>query len=138
MASDNAHLTVEIRTPDGSVFSGGVDRVVTLPGAKAPMGVLRRHAPLMSSLVMGETRLVDSVGTTWTFVTGPGFVEIYDNRVLMLVDTAEDVSEIDIGRAEQALDRARQRLARTTADIDRVRAEAALDRAVTRLRHARS
>ena len=126
-------LTVELRTPEGSVFSGGVAKVVTVPGAKGPMGILPRHAALVSSLTMGVTRLFDKAGTEWRFVTGEGFLEIKDNQVLMLVDTAEDVTEIDVSRAESASRRARERLAKPGSDLDRARAESSLLRARMRL-----
>lgn len=133
----STHLTVELRTPEGSVFSGNAAKVTRLPGTKGPMGVLPRHAPLMSSLEVGNTAVVDAAGTQWDFVTGEGFVEIVDDHVLILVDSAEDVSEIDTSRAEESLRRAKDRLAHPSEAIDRARAQAALERATTRLRFAR-
>jgi len=135
MAATN--LTVELRTPEGSAFSGDAAKITRLPGASGPMGVLSRHAPLMSSLSVGLTSVIDAAGTRWDFVTGEGFVEILDDHVLILVDTAEDVSEVDVDRAKKAMGRARERLSKPSADMDRVRAEAALDRAMTRLQYAR-
>ncbi len=126
-------LTVELRTPEGSIFSGGAAKVLSVPGTKGPMGVLPRHAPLVSSLTVGVTRVVDKAGTEWRFVTGEGFLEINDNNVLVLVDTAEDVSEIDLARAESASRRARERLSKGRPELDRVRAESSLLRARTRI-----
>lgn len=131
-------LTVELRTPEGSTFSGEVAKVLSVPGAKGAMGILLRHAPLMSSLVVGVTRIVDTVGTEWRFVTGEGFLEVNANRVLILVDTAEDVTEIDVGRAEAAAQRAKDRLAKPGKELDQSRAKAALQRARTRLSAAGS
>lgn len=126
-------LTVELRTPEGSIFSGGAAKVLRVPGAKGPMGILPRHAPLVSSLTVGVTSLVDKAGTEWRFVTGEGFLEIKDNNVLILVDTAEDVSDIDLARAESASRRARDRLGKPGPDLDRVRAESSLLRARMRV-----
>lgn len=130
-------LIVEIRTPEGAVYSGDAVKVTRIPGAKGSMGVLPRHAPLMSALEVGLSSLVDKAGTEWSFVTGEGFVEILDDHVLVLVDSAEDVTAIDVSRAEAARDRAAERLAKPHSDMDRARAEGALQRATTRLRFAR-
>ncbi|MFT7463672.1 MAG: F-type H+-transporting ATPase subunit epsilon [Pseudohongiellaceae bacterium] len=129
----SGRLNVELRTPEGSVFSGEVVKVSEVPGTKAPLGILPRHAPLVSSLSVGVTVLVDSAGTECRFVTGEGFLEINDNHVLILVDTAEDVTEIDMARADLAHQRARDRLAKVHPDLDRTRAKAALVRARLRI-----
>jgi len=71
-------------------------------------------------------------------VTG-GFVEVANNRVTVLADTAELDTEIDVGRAQAARERAERRLRSARSDeIDRARAEAALQRALNRLRAARA
>jgi len=129
-------LYVEMRTPEGSAYSGGAKSVV-VPGAKGSMGVLPRHAPLMSSLDVGLTKVRDPVGKEWVFVTGGGFVEVFQNRILVLVDFADDVNDIDVDRARRARERAEARLRSPTEEIDVARARAALDRAVLRLEHAR-
>ena len=71
-----------------------------------------------------------------TYVTGLGFVEIYRNQVLILVDFADDPTQIDVARAQAARDRARSRLRKPSEQIDVARAEAALDRAAMRIRFA--
>jgi F-type H+-transporting ATPase subunit epsilon len=136
-AKQGKALYVEMRTPEGSIFSGGSTSVV-VPGTKGSMGVLPRHAPLLSSLDVGFTRIRDPNGDEWKFVTGLGFVEIQHNQVLILVDFAEDVTKIDVKRAEDARDRARARLRNPTEEVDSARADAALHRATTRLHFAAS
>ncbi|RKY19842.1 MAG: ATP synthase F1 subunit epsilon [Planctomycetota bacterium] len=130
-------LTVEIRTPEGDVFSGDAVKVTRVPGSKGNMGILPRHAPLMSSLEVGVASVVDKAGTEWCFVTGEGFLEVLDNHVLVLVDSAEDITEIDVSRAQAAAKRASERLAKPSSSLDRGRAEAALARASMRIRFAR-
>ena len=132
---DGQALYVEMRTPEGPVYSGGSSSVI-VPGSKGAMGVLPRHAPLLSSLDMGFTRIRDPLGKDWKFVTGLGFVEIQNNEILILVDFADDVNDIDVTRAEEARDRARARLRAPEPDMDEARAEAAMHRAATRLRFA--
>lgn len=130
-------LYVEMRTPEGSAYSGGAKSIV-VPGAKGSMGVLPRHAPLMSSLEVGLTKVRDPLGKEWVFVTGSGFVEVFQNRVLLLVDFADDVNDIDVERAKRSRERAEARLRSPTEEVDVARARAAMERAVLRLKHARS
>ena len=129
-------LWVEMRTPEGVVFSGKA-RSVTIPGAKGSMGVLPRHAPLMSSLTTGVTKIRDADDQVHSFITGVGFVEVYRNQVLVLVDFADDPAVIDVARAQAARDRAKARLLHPGEEVDVARAEAAMDRATMRLRFAR-
>ena len=129
-------LWVEMRSPDGPIFSGWAQSV-TVPGAvKGSMGILPRHAPLMASLDVGLTRVVEPDGKQHRFVTGAGFVEINANKVLLLVDFGERADRIDVERARQSHDRAKARLRTRGENIDYVRAEAALQRSLQRLRYA--
>ncbi len=130
-------LWAEIRSPDGVLFAGWADSVV-VPGAKGSLGVMPRHAPLMSSLVVGLTKVRASDGREVRLVTGAGFVEVARNRVLLLVDFADDPAKVDIKRATAARERAQKRLRSGAEDVDLARAEAALDRALMRLRFAGS
>lgn len=133
-------LRVELRTPEGPVFSGDARAVSRIPATQGSMGVLPRHAPFLSSLELGLTAIEDQAGTTWRFVTGEGFVEVLDDQVLLLVDSAVDVSAIDIPRAEESAARARRRLAGQDPELsglDEARAQGSLARALTRLRFAR-
>jgi F-type H+-transporting ATPase subunit epsilon len=68
-----------------------------------------------------------------------GFAEVSDNKVSILVDSAEKAIDIDIERAQRALERARERLEkdRESEDIDFIRAELALKRAVSRMKVAK-
>jgi F-type H+-transporting ATPase subunit epsilon len=128
-------LAVEIRSPDGPIWSGWA-RSVTVPGSKGGMGILPRHAPLMSSLDVGLTRVREPGGAEHRFITGAGLVEVHANRVLVLVDFGERPEHVDVARAQAARDRASARLRSPGEELDRARAEAALARAVQRLRYA--
>jgi F-type H+-transporting ATPase subunit epsilon len=101
-------LWVEMRSPDGQIWSGIAESVV-VPAAKGSMGVLPKHAPLMSSLDVGLTKIREPDKTEHRFVTGGGFVEINRNRVLLLVDFGDRPEDVDVARAERARDRARGR-----------------------------
>jgi F-type H+-transporting ATPase subunit epsilon len=70
------------------------------------------------------------------FATGEGFVEVLDNRVIMVVESADAASEIDVDRARAAEDAARQRLLEGLSPEERAEAEAEMEMARNRLRAA--
>jgi F-type H+-transporting ATPase subunit epsilon len=128
-------LWVDMRTPDGPVFCGLAQKI-TVPGAAGSFGVLPRHAPLMSSLEVGLTKITTLDGQDHQMVTGDGFVEVYYSIVLMLVDFGDETAGIDVERARESRDRAATRLRDRKENFDRARLEASLQRAVMRLKHA--
>jgi len=129
-------LQLEIVTPEKIVVSREVDMVVS-PGSLGEFGVLEGHIPFLSGIVPGELRY-NAEGKTQYLAVATGFAEVSENRVSVLVDSAEPAQDIDLERARQAMERAKERLARDRKKetIDFVRAEAALRRAVSRLKVA--
>ena len=101
---------VIIVTPDKTAFEG--DAVsATIPGMAGYLGVWANHAPLVSAVVPGMVTLrIDDAGNTKFLAVGTGFVEISDNVVNLMTETCEMSEEIDVPRAEEALERARNRL----------------------------
>lgn len=128
-------IHVEIVTPERQLVSDEVD-MVTLPGADGQMGVMRGHAPLLSTLDIGEIILHRGSDSQYLAVSG-GVVEIRPDKITILADTAEEAEEIDENRAEEALERARQSLADSLPPQRRVVIESALRRSNLRLRVAR-
>lgn len=126
---------LEIVTPRRTVFAADVVSF-SAPGVVGGFQVLRSHAALLSSLRTGEVKLVDPSGAELRFATSGGFVEVRNNTVVLLAETAERSDEIDVQRAQAARERAQQRLTRRTPDIDLERARAALARAISRLKVA--
>jgi len=127
-------FTLEVVTPDRVVFSD--DRVVSLvvPGAEGYLGVMANHAPLFGELKIGEIVVRREDGSEHDLATSGGFIEVAHNRVMLLVDSAEEAYEIDVARAEEAKRRAEERLARAQEEgIDVERARLALERALNRL-----
>jgi F-type H+-transporting ATPase subunit epsilon len=111
---------------------------VTIPGLEGELGVLPGHAPLMTELGIGELKYRTAHASQQTALAIiQGFAEVLPDRVSVLAETAERAEEIDLGRAEAALDRAKQRLAQPTAEVDWARAEIALQRALIRIQVAR-
>jgi F-type H+-transporting ATPase subunit epsilon len=128
-------LQVDIVTPERSLFTGQVD-MVTLPGSLGQMGILPGHAPLLTTLDIGEIILQTGNVTQYVAVSG-GVVEVRPNKVTILADTAETPEDIDAERAQAALDRAEQLLATNPPPHERPMVEAAVRRSALRLRVAR-
>ncbi|MBW2065761.1 MAG: F0F1 ATP synthase subunit epsilon [Deltaproteobacteria bacterium] len=129
-------LFLELVTPERVLVSREVDMVVA-PGTDGEFGILPGHALFLSGIVPGEIRYT-SGSETELFAVTTGFAEVSNNKVSVLVDAAERATEIDVERAQRAIQRAQERLAmdRRTKDIDFHRAEAALRRATARLKVA--
>lgn len=125
---------LEVVTPEKVVVSQEVESVVA-PGSLGEFGVLEGHVPFLTGLLPGELRYTTGAKVD-RFAVMTGFLEVSRNRVSVLVDAAERSAEIDLTRAKEAMERARDRLAkaRGVPDIDFARAEAALRRALARLR----
>jgi F-type H+-transporting ATPase subunit epsilon len=133
MADKTFHL--EIVTPKRIVFKSEVISF-SAPGSEGGFQVLHSHAPLLSTLNIGEVKITDIAGTDLKFAVSGGFVEVRENKVLLLAETAERSDEIDTDRAKAARDRAQQRIAEKKANIDIERAKLALYRALNRLKTA--
>ena len=126
---------LDIVTPERIVFSEDVTSVV-LPAERGYYGVLAGHAPFLGTLRPGEVTIRRDQGESH-FAIGGGFVEVTPQRAILLSESAEAVAAIDVKRAEEALERAKQRLVAAAKDVDRDRAAAAKDRAENRLRASR-
>ena len=126
-------FNVVITTPDEEAWTGEAVSA-TIPGLAGYLGVWANHAPLVAALVPGIVTLrTDDMGSEQRLAVGAGFVEVSDNVVNVMTDTCELGQAIDVRRAEEALERARERLASMEADLDRERARLAKARAQARL-----
>ncbi len=125
-------MHVEVVTAEGELYSGEAD-LVEAPGAEGQLGILPRHAPLLTTLTEGplQIRLGDAEETLW--VSG-GFLEVSKNRVTVLADAAEHAENIDQARAEEARRRAQDRLAQAQSNVERAELQAQLQRELSRLR----
>ena len=133
-------LECEIVTVERVVYRGEASMVIA-PGLEGDMGILPRHAPLLAALREGEL-VIRGVGGARaediSIAIGGGFVEVLNNRVVVLADSAERADEIDEQRAQAARDSALQQIANKKTDLggDLEAAEAALRRSSTRLKVA--
>ena len=135
MLPDSIELVVV--TPEKQLLRGRVAEV-QLPGANGALGILPGHAPLITELGIGELSYV-RVGAKQpaSLSIARGFAEVLPDHVTVLAETGERAEEIDLSRAEEALQRAEKRLASHDANIDWDRASVALQRALIRIQVAR-
>ena len=127
-------VKLDIVTAEQVVFSEEVDAVIA-PGVEGQLGILPHHAPLMTTLQMGEL-LVRKGGEEFSLAITGGFLEVRPDRIIVLADAAERVEDINLARAEEAKRRAEERLTHRTPDVDMARAEASLRRSLIRLKVA--
>jgi len=131
-----AQIRCEVITAERKVFEDDVDMVVA-PGVGGQLGILPHHAPLMTSLTFGELIIHRESKPDEYIAIGGGFMEVGPEHVIILADSAERATEIDIARAEAAQRRAQEAMAqKQRQDIDFIRAEAALRRSMIRLKVA--
>ena len=128
-------LKLEMVTPYKRVLSEEVDEV-TAPGSVGEFGVLPDHTSLLTTLKVGELTYKQG-NETFHVAVNWGYVEVEDNVMTVLVETAEPADQIDVERAKAALGRAEEALKKLTSeDKDFKIMEAALERAVIRVQVA--
>jgi F-type H+-transporting ATPase subunit epsilon len=120
-----------------SLFEGDVDFLVAT-GGEGEIGVLSRHAPLMTILKPGALRIKPTEGEEQVLFVGGGFLEVLPERVTVLADVAEHAEEISVEKAEEARRRAQERLAGTLTAAEETEFQNALAMAEARLRLARA
>jgi F-type H+-transporting ATPase subunit epsilon len=101
-------IRCEIVSQDRTVYQGDVEMVV-LPGAEGVMGILPHHAPLLTVLQYGIVTVKEK-GEEQYFTVAGGVAEVQPDQVTVLADSAENVAEIDVQRAEAARNRAEEML----------------------------
>ena len=128
-----ATFSLEIVTPTHVITEENVS-YLRCPGVDGSFGVMTDHAAAIIALTVGEVKTV--IGNQEKFIaTSGGFVDISSEKVLLLLETAEQSFEIDVERAKAAVKRAKDRI-ENKGKIDIMRADSALMRAVNRLKVA--
>jgi len=102
-------LEAQVLTPEGEVFSGELDMVVTRT-TTGEVGILARHVPMIARLVPAELRLHTSDSDVETYAQGEGWMEVFANRVRVLVAEAIPPDELDASELKSRLDDAKQRM----------------------------
>ena len=128
-------MKLEIVTPYSKVVDMEVDEV-TATGKLGEFGVLPGHAPFLTSLKIGEL-VYRNNGTVEHMALNWGYFEIRDDKIIVLVETAERSDEIDLERAKAAMGRAEEKLKTLTPEDKQFKIyEAALERALIRVQVA--
>jgi F-type H+-transporting ATPase subunit epsilon len=128
-------LALEIITPDRVMVSQEVD-MVEAPGTSGEFGVLPGHVAYLATIDCGEVRFLDG-NTTRFMATSGGYAEVVEDKVTLLLETAEFAENIDGARARRAAEKAESILKRAlTEDQEYLLAEAALRRAIARISSA--
>ena len=128
-------LRLEIVTPERVAYEDDVDMVIC-PGSEGELGILPHHAPLLSTLGFGELKIRKG-GQEEYFAIAGGFVQVRPDKVVVMAETADLASEIDLEAAETARREAERALEQGfTEPADLARARAAMERALLRIRVA--
>jgi F-type H+-transporting ATPase subunit epsilon len=127
-------ITLEVVTPERSLVTAQVDEL-QLPGSEGYFGVLPGHAPMLTTLKIGE--MWYRIGQEkYHLSIAFGFAEVLPDRVTVLAQIAERAEDIDVARAEAAKRRAEERHLNPSPDIDLERARVALMKSLIRLQVA--
>ncbi len=126
-------LAIEIVTPEKPLLAEPADFVV-VPAVDGELGILPEHIALLAELQPGEIRIRTGASEQRIAVSG-GFVQVRPHsRVTIFAETAEMAQEIDVERARQAAEKAREVLQSRPPDVDLAAIEASLRRALVRLK----
>jgi len=99
---------LEVLTPSSKIFEGQV-LSVTLSGTMGEFQILYDHAPMISTLEIGRMKIRTKDQGEIVYSISNGVAEVMKNKVLVLVRSIEDIRDIDLARAEKALDRAKKK-----------------------------
>ncbi|MDR1159607.1 MAG: F0F1 ATP synthase subunit epsilon [Syntrophomonadaceae bacterium] len=132
--ADNTFM-LEVVTPENILLKEEIQFLV-VPGAEGELGILKNHAPIVASLKIGVLKYKMLDETIQKIAISGGFMEVVDNIVRVLAETAEHGANVDVLRAKEARERAERRLAQRSEDINIDRARLALQRAIARIKAA--
>lgn len=125
-------LHLQIVTAGGSVCDENAS-YVAVPLTDGEAGILPGHAAMIAALKEGVVKYTVEGENHYAAISG-GVLSITDNELILLARTAEKAENIDVARAKDSEQRAKQRLAAKDENIDMVRAETSLHRATARLK----
>jgi F-type H+-transporting ATPase subunit epsilon len=128
---------VDIVSAEAEIFSG-LATMVFAPGVMGELGILPRHAPLLTKIKPGEVRIRTEDGNEEYFYVSGGMLEIQPHGVTILADTAARAKDLDEAAAQAAKQRAEQALKDKKGDIDLAQAEAELAEAIAQIKAIQS
>ncbi len=117
------------------IFYEGPCRCLIVPAPDGERAILAHHEEMILALREGELRMQTEEGGEWSYaVISPGFCQVAHNRVTLLADTVERPEEIDAVRAQEALERAQEKMRQKQSIQEYHITQAALARALVRIR----
>lgn len=128
---------VDIVSAEAEIFSG-LATMVFAPGVMGELGILPRHAPLLTKIKPGEVRIRTEDGAEEFFYVSGGMLEVQPHIVTILADTAARAKDLDEAAAQAAKQRAEQVLKDHKGDIDLAQAEAELAEAIAQIKAIQS
>jgi len=130
-------LLLEIVTPERIVYTNEVEMVVA-PALDGELGILPLHAPMVAALKAGEVRVkYDTDQVEWFAISG-GYLQVHEDKVVILANDAVASSQIDVDRAKQACELGEQRLAELKGATSPAEVAEELDRIETDLKWAQA
>ena len=118
------------------VFYEGPCRKLTLPAPDGEMGLLANHENMVIAIAVGIARMETGEGNQQEIALGQGFAEVVNNRVTLIVDTAERPEDIDVRHAQEQRERAEEQMRQKQSIQQYYHTQASLARAMNRLRLA--
>lgn len=125
-------MHVDIVSAETEIFSGTVTEVYA-PALMGEVGIMPRHAPLLTQMKPGEVRVVNQEGREESFFVNGGILEIQPHVVTILSDTAIRAADIDEAAALEAKKKAEAALSDRKSDLDYARAKAELIEAIAKI-----
>nr|YP_009732121.1 ATP synthase CF1 epsilon subunit [Gracilaria spinulosa]QHS70770.1 ATP synthase CF1 epsilon subunit [Gracilaria spinulosa] len=127
-------LNIRVIAPDRTVWDANAEEVI-LPSSTGQVGILKGHIPLLTAIDIGVMRV--RIEKEWQpIILLGGFAEVKDNTITILVNGAEQVSEIDLNTAQKNLDKATKILNEAKNDKDKIEATQNLRKARARIQAA--
>ena len=125
-------IHVDVVSAEAEIYSGLAEMVV-IPARMGDVGIMPRHAPLLSPMKPGEVRVMKENGEEESFYVSGGMLEVQPHTVTVLADTAIRAHDLDEAAALEAKQRAEKMLSDKQADIDYAKAQAELAEAMAQL-----
>ncbi len=123
---------LEIVTPEKHFFEDEVEMLI-IRTTEGDIGILKDHEPIVTPVAVGELRIKLEGGEEKNAACAGGFLAVEEDKVIVITDSAEWGSEIDLERAQEAERRARERLESKFDDVDFLRAKVSLKKAANRI-----
>ena len=125
-------FSLEIVATDRIFYKGECEHLV-ITAIDGLLGILAGHEPLVTALPAGELKYM--VDGKWRYAAiSDGFIQVMPDKSVILADSCELPEEIDIKRAEEARERAQEKLRQKQSIQEYYQTQAALNRAITRLK----